>query len=142
MALNALTDMEDPDGLQVDYLAIQPAIPRYGYAADQDDFGVLLTDRIKELTITVNEGDNALAFYIDYGTKHALGEAEPGDDSITQLQSIRADLGLPTTVRDHGSQVGGANEGHLGLDPDMELNSDEDTDGDPLRDVFEDQVSR
>lgn len=148
VAINALTDMEtgsDEAPFQVDYLAIQPAIPRSGYEEDPDDFGALVSDRIKTLTVTVNDGDDALSKYYDYGTIHALGEAEPGDDSITELIEARDELGLVTTVRDHESGLGGeSGEGHLGLDPDLEYDDDsgKDSDGTPLRDVYEDQIDR
>lgn len=145
VAINALTDMESGDGLTVDYLAIQPAIPRYGYRDDPTDFGALTSDRIDLLTITTNDGDDALNKYIDYGTIHALGEAEPDDDSIQDLIDAREALGLGTTIRDHESGLGDEHgEGHLGLDPDMELNDDSDKehDGDPLDEVYADQIER
>ncbi|QXC59284.1 alpha/beta hydrolase [Aquihabitans sp. G128] len=145
VALNALTDMADDGGFQVDYLAIEPAIPRYGYEEDANDFGALVSDRIKTLTVTVNDGDDALNKYFDYGTIHALGEAEPGDDSIQDLIEARDDRGLSTTIVDHESGLGDEHgEGHLSLDPDMELNDDSDKehDGNPLDHVYDDQIGR
>lgn len=148
VAINALTDMEtgsDEAPFQVDYLAIQPAIPRSGYQEDPQDFGALVSDRIKTLTVTVNDGDDALSKYFDYDTFNALGEAEPDDDSITELIEAREELGLVTTIRDHESGLGDEHgEGHLGLDPDLEYDDDsgKDSDGTPLRDVYEDQIDR
>jgi len=145
VALNALTDMTTEGGFQVDYLAIEPAIPRNGYQEDADDFGALVSDRIRTLTVTVNDGDDALNKYFDYGTIHALGEAEPGDDSIQDLIEARDDRGLTTTIVDHESGLGDEHgEGHLSLDPDMELDDDsgKEHDGNPLDHVYDDQIGR
>ncbi|CAN5689726.1 hypothetical protein BH10ACT1_BH10ACT1_02210 [soil metagenome] len=145
VAINALTDMADPDGLRIDYLAIEPAIPGDGYRKNPQDFGALTSDRIKTLTVTINDGDDALSKYYDYGTGNALGESEYGDDSIQDLLEARDAGGLDTTVIDHESGLGSeTGEGHLSLDPDFELDddSDKDHDGDPLRGAYEDQVGR
>ncbi len=145
VALSAITDMDSDGPLKIDYLAIQPAIPRYGYEDDPTDFGALVSDRIDVLTITTNDGDDALNKYIDYGTIHALGEAEPDDDAIQDLIEAREALGVQTTIRDHESGLGGeTGEGHLGLDPDLEQDDDsgKERDGDPLNEVYSDQIAR
>ncbi|HYI62848.1 MAG TPA: alpha/beta hydrolase [Acidimicrobiales bacterium] len=114
VAARALSQMEDPSArFSVDYLALQPAIPAWGPVADPAGYGALADSRVRQLTVTINEGDDALFWYEAQGPE-ALGD-EPSDGAgLRALLARRAAAHLPTEVVDHDSAAGG---GHLGLRP-------------------------
>lgn len=134
VALRALSQMEDPVDpvtgrtlpFSVDYTGIQPAVPSWGAALDPDRYGALLTDRISDLTLTVNNDDGALFWYEarpwgdGYFTGAALGDEAADSDAIRLIQEVRAGNGAGGThIVDQNS---GDGDGHLAIDPhDSEL---------------------
>lgn len=127
VAIRGLTEMNDPldpetgekAGFSVDYTAIQPAIPDDGYRTDPDEYGALVDGRIHNLTLSINNGDNALNFYEIIEPTEALGDEASDAEEIQELLARREDAGDTTTIIDHDDQGGGfADEGHLGLRPD------------------------
>lgn len=111
----ALTQMDDPTSrFSVDYTMIQPAIPASAPTTDQDHYGALLGPRVGDLTITVNNGDDALFWYEMQGPP-ALGDEAADGPWLELLVEWRGMAGLDTQVVDHDSSAG---DGHLGLTPD------------------------
>jgi hypothetical protein len=101
----ALAAVDDPSGaFAVDLLAVQPAVP----AARS---GPLATARVRDLTVTVNDGDDALFWYELQGPE-ALGDERPDGPGLGALVGARTARGLATEVVDHDSPAG---RGHLGL---------------------------
>lgn len=111
----ALSQMEDPTGrFGVDYTMVQPAIPASAPTDDTDRYGALVGPRVRDLTITINNGDDALFWYELQGPE-ALGDEASDGDGLRELVEWRENAGLDTTVVDHDSAAG---DGHLGLTPD------------------------
>ena len=69
---------------------------------------------MRDLTVTINNGDDALFWYELQGPA-ALGDEASDGDGLTDLVEWRRQAGLDTTVVDHDSAAG---SGHLGLTPD------------------------
>lgn len=130
VAARALSRMDDPSGrFSVDYLAIQAAIPARAPVDDPQDYGALAGSRVRELTVTVNDDDDALFWYEVQGPD-ALGDEAVDGDGLTALWERRRRAGLDTRVVDHDSAGGG----HLGLRP---------SDAQPLvRDLVEAMIDR
>jgi hypothetical protein len=111
----ALSQMDDPSArFAVDYTMVQPAIPARAPTEDTDHYGALVGPRVRDLTITINNGDDALFWYELQGPE-ALGDEASDGDGLTALLDWRESAGLDTTVVDHDSAAG---DGHLGLTPD------------------------
>lgn len=111
----ALTGMEDPTArFSVSLLLVQPAIPRRAPTWDPDHYGALAGLPVRDLTVTINAGDDAL-FWYELRGEQALGDEAADGPGITDLVARREAAGLATTVVDHDSPAGG---GHLGLRPD------------------------
>jgi hypothetical protein len=111
----ALTQMDDPTGrFGVDYTMVQPAIPASAPTGDTDHYGALVGPRVRDLTVTINNGDDALFWYEMQGPA-ALGDEASDGDGLTDLVEWRRQAGLDTAVVDHDSAAG---SGHLGLTPD------------------------
>ncbi len=111
----ALTQMEDPTSrFAVDYTMVQPAIPASAPTDDTDHYGALVGPRVRDLTITINNGDDALFWYELQGPA-ALGDEASDGGSLNDLIEWREQAGLDTAVVDHDSSAG---DGHLGLAPD------------------------
>lgn len=111
----ALSQMEDPTGrFSVDCTMVQPAIPASAPTGDTDHYGALVGPRVRDLTITINNGDDALFWYELQGPE-ALGDEASDGGGLSDLLEWRRQAGLDTTVVDHDSAAG---DGHLGLTPD------------------------
>lgn len=142
VALQGLTEMHDPidpvtgdqKPFQVDYVGIQAAVPDDGYETDPDTYGALVDDRIRHLTLTVNNSDDALGWYERIEGREALGDEALDAGEIKDIMSTRVDNGGSTLVIEHDDQQHGpGSEGHLGLDP---------ADNDIVRDVYQRQLDR
>ena len=115
IAARALSQMDDPTGrFAVDYLMVQPAIGASAATDDPNHYGALTGPRVRDLTVTINNGDNALFWYELRGDA-ALGDEASDGGGLTALIERREAAGLTTGVVDHDSSAGG---GHLGLAPD------------------------
>ena len=111
----ALSQMDDPTGrFGVDVTMVQPAIPASAPTDDTDHYGALVGPRVRDLTVTINDGDDALFWYEVQGPA-ALGDEASDGDGLTDLVEWRRQAGLDTAVVDHDSAAG---SGHLGLTPD------------------------
>lgn len=110
----ALTKMDDPTArFSVSLLMVQPAIPRMAPTWDTDSYGALVSPRVRDLTVTINNDDGAL-FWYELINPQALGDEAADGRGITALVEWRDAAGLDTQVVDHDS---GAGDGHLGLNP-------------------------
>ena len=110
----ALTGMADPTArFSVDLLMVQPAIPRRAPTWDTENYGALVGPRVRDLTITINNGDDALFWYEIQGPQ-ALGDEAADGPGLTALIEWREAAGLDTQVVDHDAAAG---DGHLGIDP-------------------------
>ena len=117
VASRALSQMEDPSSrFSVSYLMVQPAIPAGAATDDTEHYGALVGRRVRDLTVTINTGDDALFWYeARLFAPEALGDEAADGPGLTALLEWRAAAGLDTQVVDHNSDAGG---GHLGLSPD------------------------
>lgn len=110
----ALTKMEDLTArFSVSLIMVQPAIPRMAPTWETDDYGALVSPRVRDLTVTINNDDGAL-FWYEIINPQALGDEAADGRGITALVEWREAMGLDTQVVDHDS---GAGDGHLGLNP-------------------------
>ncbi|HEX7133053.1 MAG TPA: alpha/beta hydrolase [Iamia sp.] len=117
VASRALSRMDDPSSrFSVSYLMVQPAIPAGAATDDTEHYGALVGPRVRDLTVTVNTGDDALFWYEARPfAPEALGDEAADGPGLTALVEWRQAAGLDTQVVDHNSDAGG---GHLGLSPD------------------------
>ncbi|CAN5689927.1 hypothetical protein BH10ACT1_BH10ACT1_02220 [soil metagenome] len=121
VALRALSQMQDAYEpwtcqripFQVDYLGVEPAIPADSATKDPDHYGALTSNRIRNLTLTINANDGALFWYEVQGPS-ALGDEAADAGNIKDIQSARDDKHLGTDIVDQNSDDG---DGHLGIDP-------------------------
>ncbi len=111
----ALSGMDDPSSrFSVDCTLIQPAVPASAPTTDTAHYGALVGPRVRDLTVTVNTGDDALFWYERQGPQ-ALGDEAVDGAGLAALVAWRRGAGLGTRVVDHASRAG---HGHLGLTPD------------------------
>lgn len=110
----ALTQMDDPTArFSVELLMVQPAIPRRAPTWEPEHYGALVGPRVRDLTITINNGDDALFWYEVQGSQ-ALGDEAADGPGLTTLIEWREAAGLDTQVVDHDNDAGG---GHLSIAP-------------------------